>query len=340
MERWEVRVENMSSMKTQLWTEKYRPESLDEIVGHDAAVERFEKFLDTGIPHVLLAGPAGVGKTATITAFARDLYGDSFDANFNEFNASDDRGIDVVREDIKQWARRAPADGFPYKIVFLDEADQLTSDAQPALRRIMEQYSDSTRFALSVNYINQIIGPLQSRCSTMHFGRLDDGDVRQLIGSVIDGEDLVAEDAAIDKIVRASRGQARDAVLTVQTSAMEGELTEEQVDLFTGVVDDQLVEEILTLALDGEIDKAQQRLDVEILKAGADPYSLVDSIFRQLRGLDLPPDYRAKTFELLATVEERLHTGLNPHVQFHALLGHVYMAQGLSSIEQQSRDGE
>lgn len=325
----------MTSMKTQLWTEKYRPETLEEVVGHDAAVERFEKFLDTGLPHVLLSGPAGVGKTATIASFAKDLYGDSVDANFNEFNASDDRGIDVVRDDIKNWCRKAPADGHDYKIVFLDEADQLTSDAQPALRRVMEQFSDHTRFALSCNYVNQIIGPLQSRCSTMHFGRLDDDAVRELIATVIEGEGIDAEDAAIEKVVRASRGQARDAVLTLQTSVMDGELTEKQVDLFTGVVDDALVEEILTLALEGEIDTAQQRLDVEILKAGADPHSLVDSVFRVLRSMDLPADYRAKTFDLLATIEERLHTGLNPHVQFHALLAHLYMAQGLSALEQQ-----
>jgi len=325
----------MTNMNTILLTEKYRPETLGDVVGNEPAVERFETFLDSGLPHVLLAGPPGVGKTATITAFARDLYGDSFDANFNEFNASDDRGIDVVRDDIKSWCRKAPADGHPYKIVFLDESDQLTRDAQPALRRIMEQYSDSTRFALSCNYVNQIIGPLQSRCSTMHFGRLDDGAVRDLLSTIIDGEEIDAEDPAVEKVVRAARGQARDAVLTLQTSAMDGELTEAQVDLFTGVVDDQLVEEILALALDGEIDTAQQRLDVEILKAGADPHALVDSVFRTLRGLDLPPDYRAKSFELLATIEERLHTGLNPHVQFHALLGHLYMSQGLSSIAQQ-----
>lgn len=328
------------SASTKLWTEKYRPETLSEVVGHEAATERFEKFLDTGMPHVLLSGPAGVGKTATIKAFGKDLYGDSFEANFREFNASDERGIDVIRNDVKEWCRKAPADGYSYKIVFLDESDQLTSDAQPALRRIMEQFSDSTRFALSCNYVNQIIGPLQSRCSTMHFGRLDDGAVRVLIETVAENEGIDAEEAAIEKVVRAARGQARDAITTLQTSVMDGELTEEQVDLFTGVVDDRLVEEILTLALEGEIDTAQQRLDVEILKAGADPYSLVDSMFRVLRSMDLPPDYRAKTFELLATLEERLHTGLNPHVQFHALLSHVYMAQGLSSMEQQKRGGE
>jgi len=326
------------TVRQQLWTEKYRPANLNEVAGQDAAVERFEQFLDTGMPHVLLAGPPGVGKTAIIESFAKELYGDDWRANFNEFNASDQRGIDVVRDDIKQWCRKAPTEGYPYKIVFLDESDQLTKDAQPALRRIMEQYSDSTRFALSCNYVNRIIGPLQSRCSTMHFQRLDDADVEDLVNRIVDEEGVDADPNAVTKIVRSARGQARDAVLTLQTSVMDGELTEEQVDLFTGVVDHALVEEILALALEGQIDEAQQRLDVEILKAGADPHSLIDTVFRVLRSLDLPPDYRAKTFELLAETEERLQMGLNPHVQFHALLGHLYMAQGLSAIEQQGGD--
>ena len=322
-----------------LWTEKYRPERLDEVAGQDAAVESFRSWLDTGMPHVLLAGPPGVGKTATIQAFAKELYGDSYNSNFREFNASDDRGIDTVRDEIVDWCRKAPADGYEYKIIFLDEADRLTNSAQPALRRPIEQFSDSTRFALSCNWVTEIIDPLQSRCATIHYSRLDDSDIEALIETVIDNEGLDVEGHAVEKIVRSARGQARNALLTLQQTVKNGSITEQQVDLFTGVVDDVLVEEILTLAIDGEIDTAQQRLDIEILKAGADPYMLIDSVFRVLRKLDLPPDYRAKTFELLATVEERLQSGLNPNVQFHALLAHLYMAQGLSSIAQQ-QEGE
>lgn len=323
-----------------MWTEKYRPETLDEVVGHDAAVTRFQKFLDGGsgggIPHVILAGKPGIGKTATIVSFARDLYGDEWRQNFREFNASDDRGIDVIRDDVKPWCRKSVSGDYPYKIVFLDEADQLTRDAQPALRRIMEQYSDTTRFALSCNYSNEIIGPLQSRCATMHFKPLSEDEVMEVLNRVVEGEGIEVEnEATLEKIAAVSRGRARDAIVTLQTAVMEGKLEEEQVDLVTAVVDDGLVEEILTLALDGEVDTAQQRLAVEIIKEGADPHQLVGSVHRVLHKLDLPPDYRAKSFELLATIEERIHMGLNPHVQFDALLGHLYMSQGLSAMAQQ-----
>lgn len=324
------------STGTTILTEEYRPQTLDEVVGQTAAVQRFRRFLAEGMPHVLLAGPPGVGKTALIVSFARDLFGETFKSNFREFNASDERGIDVVRDDIKSWCRQAPAGERDYKIVFLDEADQLTSDAQPALRRIMEQYSDTTRFALSCNYPNQIIDPLESRTATMHFGRLSDSEVREGVERVIEGEGIDAEEEAVETVVSAADGQLRDALLTVQTSVIDGELTEEQVVLFVGVVDDDLVTEILLQALDGDLDTAQRRFDVELLKEGANPDALIDAVFRALGRLDLPPDQRAKCYELLATIEERIQSGLNPHVQFHALLGHIYMAQGLSSIYQQT----
>lgn len=327
----------MTSINTTMLTEKYRPETLEDIRGHDSAVTQFEAFLDRGMPHVLLSGPPGVGKTAIITAFARDLYGDSFQSNFREFNASDERGIDVVRDKIKSWCRSAPAEGADYKIVFLDESDSLTSEAQAALRRVMEQYSDVTRFALSCNYSTELIGPLQSRCATMYFGRLDDEVVEDTVRDMAAAESIgLPSDRAVDKLVRSASGQLRDAIMSLELSTLDnGKLTEENVDLYTGVVNDKLVRDILEQALQGEVDAAQTRMEVEVLKGGADPHELIDSINRVLGQIDMPPDSRVKCWELLAEIEERVKNGLNPHVQFNALLGHVYMAQGLSSISQQ-----
>lgn len=321
-----------------IWTEKFRPETLDDVVGHETAVKRFQRFLDDdtgGLSHTILAGPPGVGKTATAMSWAHDYYGDDFNANVREFNASDDRGIDVIRDKIKGWCRTSPAGGHPYKVVFLDEADQLTPDAQAALRRTMEQFSDTTRFILTCNYINQIIDPLQSRCATYHFSPLSDSEVQGLIEEIVEQEGIDAEGSAVEKVARSAQGRPRDAIVTLRQSVADGELNEDLVQSVTGVVDHALVRDIFEEALEGNHDEAMERFDVELLKEGANPSLLVDTCFEVLKDIDLPPDSRVKCFEQLAEIDERIHSGLNPNVQFHALLGHVYVAQGLSVYDQQ-----
>ncbi|MEF8915090.1 AAA family ATPase, partial [Natronomonas sp.] len=147
----------------EIWIEKYRPQTLDEVVGHESITQRLKEYIkQQDLPHLLFAGPAGVGKTTSAVAIAKEVYGDDWRENFLELNASDQRGIDVVRDRIKSFAR-ASFGGYDHRIIFLDEADALTSDAQSALRRTMEQFSDNTRFILSCNYSSQIIDPIQSR---------------------------------------------------------------------------------------------------------------------------------------------------------------------------------
>src|SRR2546426_11555770 len=150
----------------ELWVEKYRPKSLDEVVGQEEIVERLKAYAKTGnLPHLLFAGPAGTGKTTCAIALARDMFGEDWRQNYFELNSSDERGIDTVRTKVKEIARLAPFGGTNFKIIFLDEADNLTADAQAALRRTMATYSKTSRFILSPKYSPRLVEPIQSRAA-------------------------------------------------------------------------------------------------------------------------------------------------------------------------------
>src|SRR2546425_998250 len=176
----------------ELWVEKYRPKSLDEVVGQEEIVERLKAYAKTGnLPHLLFAGPAGTGKTTSAIALARDMFGEDWRQNYFELNSSDERGIETVRTKVKEIARLAPFGGTNFKIIFLDEADNLTADAQAALRRTMETYSKTSRFILSANYSSRLIEPIQSRTAVFRFRPLKpeasgEDIVRQLHRTVFD----------------------------------------------------------------------------------------------------------------------------------------------------------
>ena len=147
-----------------IWIEKYRPATLNDVVGQREIVERLKNYVGAqSLPHLLFTGTAGIGKTTSAVALAREFFGDDWQVNFRELNASDERGIDVVRNQIKQFARTAPMGKATFKILFLDEADALTNDAQSALRRTMENYAQTCRFILSCNYSSKIIDPIPIR---------------------------------------------------------------------------------------------------------------------------------------------------------------------------------
>src|SRR3990170_8649163 len=176
-------------MASEIWTEKYRPSKFPEIVGQDNTVKKVEALTGSmNIPHLLFAGPAGTGKSTLALIIVKELFGKNWRENYLELNASDERGINVVREKVKNFARTKSLGNVPFKIIFLDEADALTPEAQQALRRTMENYSATCRFVLSCNYSSKIIDPIQSRCAIFRFKLMEKKDIDKIIKKIAEGE--------------------------------------------------------------------------------------------------------------------------------------------------------
>lgn len=240
-----------------IWTEKYRPKKFAEIKGQEAIVARLEAFVkQKNLPHLLFAGPAGVGKSTISVIIARTLFGDSYRDNFLELNASDERGIDVVRNKVKDFARTKAIGNVPFKIIFLDECDALTKDAQQALRRTMENYSGTCRFVLAANYSSKIIDPIQSRCAVFRFKRLAKEQVLELINQIVASEGLKIEQEAREALATIAEGDCRRATNILQSCAtIEKNITPESVYSLASVAEPKEIKEVLLTALKGEFIK-------------------------------------------------------------------------------------
>lgn len=317
------------TVSDKIWVEKYRPQTLDEIVGHEEVIKRMRKFLGTeDIPHVVFAGKQGIGKTAIIQAFAKEKYGaDNWRNNILELNASDERGIDTIRDKVKEYSVQGTIGDHQYKMVFLDEADQLTKDAQTALRRIMEDQADVTRFFLSCNYLSQIIGPIQSRCAPFSISPLTDEDLVNIGRNVVENEGIEIGDHTMEMMVNAAEGDARKLINSLQAAEYEGEIDKDGLSVVVSTVNDTLIEQIVDTAVEGDLDDAMRRLDVEVLKQGVPTNQLCDAFLRVIKRKDLPGDVKAKCLDKLAETNWRAMRGANPHVQFHSLLADLHVAR-------------
>ena len=207
-------------MQQTIWTEKYRPKDWADIRGQQDIVSKVKHFVEQkNMPHVMFAGPAGVGKTSLALVIARKLFGEQWRENFLELNASDARGIDVIRSQVKDFARTKAIGPVPFKIIYLDECDALTKEAQQALRRTMEMYTQTCRFILSANYSSKLIAPIQSRCAIFRFRPLEGKAFSTLLDDVIKQEGLQIEAAAKDAIITVSSGDARRLINMLQSAA-------------------------------------------------------------------------------------------------------------------------
>jgi replication factor C small subunit len=313
--------EGGSSPGREVWIEKYRPQTLGDIKGHEDIVERLQSYIDQqDLPHLLFSGPAGVGKTTSATAIARAVYGDDWRGNFLELNASDERGIDVVRDRIKNFARSAFG-GYDYRIIFLDEADSLTSDAQSALRRTMEQFSDNTRFVLSCNYSSKIIDPIQSRCAVFRFGPLSDAAIEAQVRETAAQEGIEVTEDGVDALVYAASGDMRRAINSLQAAATTGEVVDEEaVYRITSTARPEEIEAMVSKAIDGDFLAARSTLDTLITDVGMAGGDIIDQLHRSVWEFDLTQREAIMLMERIGEADYRITEGANEQVQLEALL--------------------
>lgn len=311
-----------------IWIEKYRPKRLDEMVGQKDIVVRLQAYVRTGnLPHLLFTGSAGIGKTTAAVALAREFFGDSWQMNFREMNASDERGIDVVRNQIKEFARTSPLAGATFKILFLDEADALTTDAQAALRRTMETYARTCRFILSCNYSSKIIDPIQSRSAIYRFRPLDREAVIEETKRIAAVEGLTVTEGALDAIVYVASGDMRKAINALQGAAIvRKDIDEDTVYAITSTARPDEINELLDLSIAGEFTGAEQALSDLTRGRGIAPNELINQCYRALVQRDIDRMLKVKLIDALGETDFRLSEGASSDIQMEALLARFVLA--------------
>ncbi len=312
---------------SQLWTEKYRPKTLAEMAGQEYIVQRLQAFVKAGsVPHLLFAGPAGTGKTTASICIARELFGENWRSDFMETNASDERGIDIIRTKVKDFARTRPLSG-KFKIIFLDECDALTRDAQQALRRTMETYTEVCRFILSANYSSKIIEPIQSRCTVFRFAPLKTETIGKVMRGITEKEGLKIEEKALKAVVELSEGDLRKSTNLLQSAAaVAGHSKSITADMIYNVASQAKPEDmkkVLDLALKGSfLDARNQMLDIMVEK-GLSGEDVVKTLHAIIPELNLDDKTKAMLLDKVGEYEFRIVEGANDHIQVSALLAQL-----------------
>jgi len=310
----------------QVWTEKYRPQKLEEVINQHHVVDRLKAWVrEKSIPNMLFAGPAGVGKTTVALCLAHELFGEHWKENFQETNASDQRGIDVVRGRIKDFAMMKPM-GSDFKIIFLDESDALTTEAQQAMRRTMEKFSGVCRFILSCNYSSRIIEPIQSRCAVFRFKALQQPDVKKYLSHIAKHEKLAVSEDAYDAIFEISEGDLRKSVNILQACSTLPKIDRDGVFEVTGKVKPEDVSQMLGMALGGDFAGARKKMYDLLIGEGLSGDDIIRAIHSEIFRLQMDERKRIELLEKIGEYEFRLNQGGTPEIQIEALLAQFVKA--------------
>jgi replication factor C small subunit len=307
-----------------VWAEKYRPKDFDEIVGQAEIVKRAKAFVEQkNMPHLLFAGPAGTGKTTLALVMVKKLFGKNWRENYLELNASDERGINVIREKVKDFARTKAIGEVPFKIIFLDEADALTREAQQALRRTMENFTASCRFILSCNYSSKIIEPIQSRTSIFRFRALTKDEIEKVLERIAKNEKLKIDKEALDAIYEISEGDCRKAINVLQaTASVSKNITADLVYKIIAEAKPKEVREMIENAMSGKFVEAREKLVDMLIKKGIYGADIIKAIQKEALKLNLPIEKKLEVVEKIAETEFRLVEGADELIQLESLLAY------------------
>ena len=308
-----------------IWTEKYRPKTFAEMAGQQEIVSRVKALVENNnLPHLLFAGPPGVGKTTLSLVIARTLFGENWRSNFLELNASDERGIDVVRHKVKDFARTKSLANMPFKIIYLDECDALTKEAQQALRRTMENYTQTTRFILSCNYSSKIIEPIQSRCALFRFKNLGKEELLGLMDKICKEEGITLDDAAKEALFVVSEGDVRKLENVLQScSAITKNITEETIFSMASYAKPKQISSVLALCLENKFVEARNELLRVMLDYGLSGIDIIKQIQKEIMKLDVEGRKKMQMVIACGEAEFRLTEGSDAFVQLECLLANI-----------------